>query len=215
MTPRIPAVLTAADLPVAELASARLDGELFGLAGSWCPIDALDAPATRAGAIVPTAPRRAVAERMTAAWIYGLAPEPAEHQFCVDVTARIGTPPGTGVRLREVRIAADDIVLLARLPVTSPLRTAVDLARWGVGGRHPGAAMHGTHADVRLLADVLAYAGLGGADDDPVTWTGRLLASRRGVSFSRIAEARLQEAFTLLSHQAYNAIRPTALTTAR
>jgi hypothetical protein len=200
MTPRIPAVLTTADLPVAELASARLDGELFGLAGSWCPIDALDAPATRAGAIEPAAPRRAVAERMTAAWIYGLAPEPAEHQFCVDVSARIGNPPRTGVRLREVRIAADDIVLLGRLSVTSPLRTAVDLARWGVGRNQTGGAPHGTAADVTLLAGLLAYAGLGEGDDDPLTKTGRLLASRRGVSFSRIAQARLQEAFALLSH---------------
>jgi hypothetical protein len=77
----------------------------------------------------------------------------------------------------------------------------VDLARWGVGREQTGGAPHGAAADVALLAGVLAYAGLGDGADDPVTRTGRLLASRRGVSFSRIAEARLQEAFALLGRQ--------------
>jgi hypothetical protein len=183
MTPRIPTALTAADLPVAELASARLDGEVFTLGGSWCPVDALDGPETRAGALAGIAPRHAAAERLTAAWIYGLVPEPAEHQFCVDVGARTGNPPGAGVHLREVRLGRDDTVLLGPLAVTTGLRTAIDLARWG--------ALPGHRADPAVLAALLARSGFTGTDHT-------VLAGRRGMSFSRVAEQELRTAAALL-----------------
>jgi hypothetical protein len=183
MTPLVPPALTEADLPLAELACARLDGELFAVGGAWCPVDAPDGPDTRAGAIQWAAPRRAVAERLTAAWIYALAPEPAEHQFCVDITARTANRPGTGAHLREVRLGADDTVRLGRLLVTTPLRTAIDLARWG--------AAPGCRADTGLIAALLVRAGVDGAD--PVR------AGVRGVSFTRIAAAQLHEAIRLVA----------------
>jgi hypothetical protein len=183
MTPLVPAALSETDLPMAELASARLDGELFTLGGSWCPVDAQDGPETRAAAIQRFAPRRAAAERLTAAWIYGVAPEPAEHQFCVDLGARTRKPAEASVHLREVRLGADDVVLLGRLIVTTPLRTAIDLARWGASPHH--------RADTAVIAELLARAGLGA--------TGRrLLTTRPGISFTRIAEQQLQEALGLL-----------------
>ncbi|MCU1446581.1 MAG: hypothetical protein JWP54_2239 [Cryobacterium sp.] len=181
MTPLVPAALTEADLPLAELVCARLDGELFALAGSWCPVDAPDGPVTRAGAIQRSAPRRAAAERLTAAWIFGLAAEPAEHQFCVDVGARTGNRPGAGAQLREVRLGSADTVRLGRLLVTTPLRTAIDLARWGPAPGH--------RADTVLIAALLARAGIDSGE--PV------LAGRRGMSFSRIAAAQLAAAARL------------------
>jgi hypothetical protein len=184
MTNRIPVALTESDLPVAELASARLDGELFALAGSWCPVDALDGPETRAGALARTAPHRAVAERLTAAWIYGLTPEPGGHQFCVDARARTSKPPGAGPHLREVRLGRNDTVLLGRFPVTTPLRTALDLARWGSGPRH--------RADTALIAALLHRAGI--TDAASIVQTGR-----RGVSYSRIADQQIRAAVGLLS----------------
>jgi hypothetical protein len=187
MTPLVPAALTEADLPMAELASARLDGELFPLGGSWCPVDALDAPETRAGAILPLAPRRGVAERLTAAWIFDLAPEPAEHQFCVALGARTHKDPGAAVQLREVRLLASDTVLLGRLVVTTPLRTAVDLARWGVAPGH--------RADPAVIAGLLVRAGFRPAEPPGAL---PLLAGPRGVSFTRVAEEALQDAFRLL-----------------
>jgi len=181
MTPLVPAVLTPSDLPLAELTCARLDGELFAVAGAWCPIDALDGPEIRARAVAPLAPSRAAAERMTAAWIYGLAAEPVRHQFCVDVTARTRKPSGTGTLLREVRIGPDDTRLVGQLLVTTPLRTAIDLARWGrSAGRPPEPA---------LLAALLGLDDLGGAHTGAST-----RAVRRGISFSRLADARLREA---------------------
>lgn len=177
MTPLLPRALTETDLPLAELSSARLDGELFPLGGSWCPVDALAGPETRAAAIQPSAPRRAAAERLTAAWIYGLCPEPAQHQFCVDVRARTHKAADDAVQLREVRLAADDTLLLARLRVTTPMRTAVDLTRWGVSPGH--------RAETPLIAALLERAGAG-------------RPALRGISFSRIAQAQLRDAFDLL-----------------
>ena len=194
MTGLVPVALTETDLPMAELACARLDGELFSLAGSWCPIDALDGPETRAGAIQPAAPRRAAAERLTAAWIYGLVPEPTVHQFCVDIGARTRNPPGATVHLREVRLDRADAVRFGSLLVTSPLRTAVDLARWGEAPGHP--------ADPVLIAALLARAGVGGADSagmHPSDPGAASLAGPRGRSFTRIAERALEDALKLLA----------------
>ena len=189
MTPLLPAALTPADLPLAELNCARLDGELFPLAGAWCPIDAHDGPETRAGALVAISPGRAAAERMSAAWIYGLAAEPDQHQFCVDVSARTRKPVETTTQLREVRLGRNDARALGRQLVTSPLRTAIDLARWG---RSPGCP-----ADTALLAALLAYDG----PDDPQL-DAQAVSVHRGISFSRRAAAQLRDARRLnLSRQ--------------
>ncbi|MEO6201238.1 MAG: hypothetical protein ABIX44_08755 [Cryobacterium sp.] len=128
--PRVLApVLTPDDLPLAELCGARLDGEVYPLGDFWCPIDEPDGPLGRARTAGLLVPPRAIAERMTAAWIYGLCPEPARHQFCVDLAARTHVPPSPRLQLREVRCAPEETSTIAGLPVTMPLRTVVDLAR--------------------------------------------------------------------------------------
>ncbi|QYF74980.1 hypothetical protein [Cryobacterium sp. PAMC25264] len=192
MTPLVPVALTGADLPIAELSVARLDGELFSLAGSWCPVDVLDEPATRAAALAglvgssglagPGGPAggRLVAERMTAAWIYGLAPEPAQHQFCVDVTSRIRKPDTPNALLREVRLRPGDIRVVGRMLVTVPRRTALDLARWG--------SSPAVRANTELLAALLAYDGATQRGD------GESPDCQRGISFSRVAAAELDQA---------------------
>ncbi|TFC15367.1 hypothetical protein E3O19_09695 [Cryobacterium algoritolerans] len=130
MTTRLRSVLSGLDLPVAELSSARLDGELFSLGDFWCAVDEPDGPLTRAQAAALLVPPRAIAERLTAAWIYGLAPEPRRHHFCVDVGARVHPQPSARLILREVTCPPADTVTIAGLRVTRPLRTLVDLARW-------------------------------------------------------------------------------------
>ncbi|WP_130179308.1 hypothetical protein [Cryobacterium sp. SO1] len=185
MTPLVPAVLTPADLPLAELNCARLDGELFAVAGAWCPVDAHDGPEMRALALASLAPGHAAAERMTAAWIYGLADEPERHQFCVDVTARTRKPGGTSTLLREVRIGPDDTRVLGQQLVTTPLRTAIDLARWG--------RSDGVPPDTALLAALLSYDGW-----DAARAHADERAVRHGISFSRLATARLLDARRLL-----------------
>ncbi|TFC97023.1 MULTISPECIES: hypothetical protein [Cryobacterium] len=131
MNSRLRSVLSSLDLPLAELCSARLDGELFTLGDFWCPVDEVDDSMRRARAagMLPASPR-AIAERMTAAWIYGLASEPRRHQFCVQVSARMKLVPSPRLHIREISCPADQLQTISGLRVTLPLRTAVDLARW-------------------------------------------------------------------------------------
>ena len=121
-----------------------------------------------------------MAERLTAAWIFGLAPEPAPHQFCVAVGARTHKPDDAAVHLREVRLSPTETQAVGLLRVTTPLRTALDLARWG------GAA--GVPVETALLADLLDRAGMP-YRPEPI----------RGISYSRQAAAQLQDAARLLS----------------
>jgi hypothetical protein len=122
-------VLSASDLPLAELCSARIDGELFALGDGWCVVDEPEGAECRAAAAALLAPRRAIAERGTAAWIYGAAAEPSRHQFCIDVGARVNVPASPRVHLREVVGVEANTLCIGGLRVTTPIRTVLDLAR--------------------------------------------------------------------------------------
>lgn len=212
MTRLLAPVLTPDDLPVAELCGARLDGEVYQLADAWCPVDEVDGPTVRALAVGLLVPPRAIAERLTAAWVYGLVPEPVRHQFCVDHGARTHVPVSPRVQLREVRCAPEDTRVIAGLRVTTPLRTVIDLARSPVPGRPgpdlPGLDAHGLDApgldapdahglDAHGLASLLAaLLRVGGFAD--VTAAERL-CRRDNLPHKRIALARLGLAAELLA----------------
>jgi hypothetical protein len=100
-------VLSPADLPLAELCGARLDGEVYANGDGWCPVDEVD----------------------DAAWIYGACPEPARQQFCVDAACRVKMILSPRIRLREVALPTDDVVVLPGMRVTTPARTMADIAR--------------------------------------------------------------------------------------
>lgn len=129
MSPRLAPVLSPADLPLAELCGARLDGEVYANGDGWCPVDEVDDAATRSRAAALLVPPRAIAERMTAAWIYGACPEPARQQFCVDAACRVKMILSPRIRLREVALPTDDVVVLPGMRVTTPARTMADIAR--------------------------------------------------------------------------------------
>lgn len=127
---RLPAVLFHSDLPEAELHAAKLDGELYPIDRCFSPIDEIDSCLNRARALSLTVPARLIAEQRSAAWIYGaLSRPPRRHQFCAEITARVRPPELAALTVREVVIEASDLLELAGLRVTTPLRTAVDLAR--------------------------------------------------------------------------------------
>nr|WP_307038151.1 hypothetical protein [Arthrobacter sp. B3I4] len=86
--------------------------------------------ARAAAGMVPQAIRqRVVAGRMTAAWIYGCAPEPDRLALLVDASRRISSLRATrGCSFHEVRLGPFDVVSLGGLLVSSPLRTAADIA---------------------------------------------------------------------------------------
>ncbi|SEM99320.1 hypothetical protein SAMN05216281_10336 [Cryobacterium luteum] len=123
-------MLTVNDLALAELYGARLDGQVFQVADSWCVIDEIDGCSSRAVAASQLVPPRAIAEQLTAAWIYGVAPEPRRHQFCVVIGARTTALWSPRAQVREIVRTPDDVHTIAGVRITTPLRTAVDLARY-------------------------------------------------------------------------------------
>lgn len=129
--PRLSPVLTTSDLPLAELCAARLDGELLRVDDSFTSIDQPHDRALRAMTISLAWPERMIAERWSAAWIWGaLSDPPARHTLCASLGARARTSSPQRVSVREVVIDDDETVVIAGQRVTDPLRTITDLARF-------------------------------------------------------------------------------------
>lgn len=126
---RLPPVLADDDLSAAELQAARLDGEVYGLAGAYCLIDELEAPRHRARAVLGSRSTRLIAELGTAAWIWGAGGQPSRWEFAVTPDARAHVPPGHRIVVREIVYDPGDVASLDGCRVTSPLRTVLDLAR--------------------------------------------------------------------------------------
>lgn len=129
--PRLPDVLSPADLPLTELHAARLAGEVYPIGGCFAPIDLPELRSVRAGVIAMQAPARFVADRLTAAWFWGaVAMAPVRLQFCIDIRSR-HRQTTTRFDLREVVIDGSEIVAVGGALVTAPTRTMLDLARDG------------------------------------------------------------------------------------
>jgi hypothetical protein len=112
------------------------------VAGVYAPADGADSAAVRAAAIMlaltgtagarravaPTAdPAAAVLGHATAVWLHAGGPAPAR----VDVVIAPGSTRlrSAVLRLHEHRLAVDEVDRVGALLVTSPIRTAADVAR--------------------------------------------------------------------------------------
>lgn len=127
---RIPITLEAGDLPAVELQAMRLDGELFALVDSWCPVDVVETPEVRARAVMAGRSDRLVAAGSTAAWIWGALPVlPRPIELCADVRARARLRPGSDAVVHEFVLDEGDVVSFGGSAVTTALRTLTDLAR--------------------------------------------------------------------------------------
>jgi hypothetical protein len=130
MTALLPRLLDPAVLPLAELHAARLDGDLYRVGDAFATLDTPDTAELRAAAFRLSAPRAAVADRLTAAWIHGArAGPPSTMQVCVDSAHRVSATTLYGLDVRQCILARGDVVRLGDARVTSPLRTVVDLLR--------------------------------------------------------------------------------------
>lgn len=128
---RIPTVLSGAELPEQELISATLDGELQRVGDAFCPVDTVVGVSQRAAAVASGAPDWTIAERLTAAWIFGATLHiPRPLQLCVDSRTRLHPISTRFIIYREVVIDDEELTVLGGMPVTSALRTAIDLARF-------------------------------------------------------------------------------------
>jgi len=134
MPHRLPIVLSHHDLPEAELHAAHRDGELFRVGDCFASIDEIERPIHRLLATHDGVPAGLIVDRLSAAWVWGaLKRAPSPRQFCVPIGARLSLSPARRLAVREVVIdLPEDTVDLGGHLITTPTRTAVDLARESV-----------------------------------------------------------------------------------
>lgn len=122
-----------------------------------------DGPDLRCRAVALVLPEGAVVCRRTAAWLHGadlFGPRGAMHARLVEclTPAPFGRVRRRGVRGYVGDLDMDDTRLLRGVPVTSRVRTAVDLARW-LHRPHALAAVDAmAHADLVTKAEMLDLA---------------------------------------------------------
>jgi hypothetical protein len=173
-------VLGSADLPLAERMAARLDGELYALGSGHCPIDEPPTPALRLTAILTDRSPALIAELATAVWVWtAIAPPSGGLELCVPSGVRAHRAGGADSVVREVVLHPGDVAVLGDRRVTTPLRTALDLARVRIRFQPEDAAA------VRRLAVI------GGFDRDACV---AALRSRRNLPGRRMAIERLDAA---------------------
>ncbi|NQX10517.1 hypothetical protein HQQ80_02635 [Microbacteriaceae bacterium VKM Ac-2855] len=127
---RLPTVLSPAHLPLAELSAARLDGELFPLDECFSFSDLPVGSRERAQALAAVVPRRAVVERLSAAWLHEATDEPpAVHTIAHDVRERAVASFSTRFTVREIVLVPGDVETIGGCRVTTAIRTLADLAR--------------------------------------------------------------------------------------
>lgn len=181
---RLSPVLADADLSPVELQAARLDGEVYDLAGAYCLVGELEAPRHRARAILGARSPRLIAELRTAAWIWGACDHPERLEFAVTPDARARLAPGQHIAVREIVYDAGDLHELDGFRVTSPMRTAVDLARFA------------EPFDPEIVARLAATAGL------DLTDCVTNLDGRSGITAKNRARDNLRDALTPFGSQA-------------
>ncbi len=124
-------LLTLRDLSIAELTAMRLDGDIVAVGTCFAPLDDVPDVAQRAASLREYADGRLVAERGSAAWVWGAQfPAPNPIQLCTAPGERFARAPSLDILVREVVIARDEIVLVEGAAITTPARTAADLVRF-------------------------------------------------------------------------------------
>lgn len=159
------------ELPQVELQAMCLDGECYRLGEGFLPIAVAPSTAARASAALGTRSPRLIAARATAAWVWRAAEHyPITAQYLVDLEARWRPAPGARLDVIESVIRPGDVVRFGAAAVTTPLRTAIDLVRFG-------ARFGATESDtVRRLA---LLGGFGLADALGAMDRGRNLSGKR------------------------------------
>jgi hypothetical protein len=129
-----PVILVGGAFTLNELQALRLRGALREvLPGAYVSTVYPDVPLTRAQVAACVAGKQLVPSRAlckgTAAWILGCAPMPREIDIMVPRYHRPCAPTaGMVLRLSEGPLDDEQICLYGNVPVTSPLRTAMDVA---------------------------------------------------------------------------------------
>lgn len=128
-TPARPEVLTPADVggPAAFAALLRAGALVLLRAGVAVRAGLRVEPRHRAAALRGVLPPRTTAFGRTAAWVHAGGDLPATLDLAYPLDLRTPHVPA-GVRVRQVGLLASDVVVLAGVRVTTPTRTALDVA---------------------------------------------------------------------------------------
>lgn len=130
-----PLLLPDGQFSLGELHAMKLDGVVQHLVGdAFRPAGVPPAPGLRAGALAAQVPAslagRTIVGLLSAAWVYGCAPPPYPLELLLTPGGKSALlPPFSGCTLRQIRLGAGDVWELAGTWVTSPVRTAADIAR--------------------------------------------------------------------------------------
>ena len=146
--------------------------------GVYVNADIADTVVLRARAVSLVLPPGAAAGYSTAAWMHGADVRPSAYFAAVEVIAQRGDQiRKQGVRARSALLEASDLTCIAGVPVTTPVRTAFDLAR--------------RRDLVEAVVGVDAMLNRGGCSPDDLR---EYVASHRGWRGVRYADAALRHA---------------------
>ena len=128
-------IVPGTDFILAELHAMKIDGVLAQITGqAFRSTAVLETPALRAAALAHHIPAalttRAALGQLSAAWVYGCAPPPVVIALLLDNDGNSASLPAfSGCSIRQVHLDASEVLKIGAVLITSPLRTALDVAR--------------------------------------------------------------------------------------
>jgi len=123
-------------LSEAELTAACLDGHLVALGAGFVPADIVESVPLRAASLATLLGDTLAASHLTAAWVLGGIDEPpARHTVQRAVPRRLHHVVDRRLVYHDPFVPPEDLRRVGGVPVTTPSRTAADLARTP-GGAH-------------------------------------------------------------------------------
>ena len=167
------------EFSVAELSACAIDGELWGIDASYVLGDCPDVVAVRARCVCAPVDARCVAASWSAAWIHGaILDAPARHTVALRDGLRLRFSPDQRYDIAQMAFTSSDVMGTLGSYVTTPLRTAVDLARF----TRPATGL------LPALAHLMATAGATLSDAQRVLDRGRHLPYKVR-AFQRLEDA--------------------------
>ncbi len=117
-------------LSYAELAAARLDGDLIEVGEAFMPADAVETRELRAGSLRHLVPPTAAVTRWSAAWVHGAVTDPpSRHTVQRASHQRIHHVTDPRLAYRDQLLPPDEVIRVGGISLTPPARTLADLAR--------------------------------------------------------------------------------------
>ncbi len=127
----LPDFLTHRDFNIAELSACSLDGEVAALDSAYLLNDVPDDQIFRARIVGMAVDHRCIAASWSAAWVHGAIQIPPHlHTVALRDGLRLRFDPAKRYNIAQMSFSHRDVSGTPGAYVTTPLRTAVDLARF-------------------------------------------------------------------------------------